>query len=186
MSGVELELNKVTAPIQLQTTKINNKTDEQKTQIAASNAIEQKPDSFEKTQEIPQTNIKEEETKNKANNNQPKSFKEKFASFCKTFVKTGDYIKATGATVIYGGLTAGAIMFSNWLFKGWPKVMKKQIKFEDMFNKPLKCISKSSKIFAGVTAAAIGGYQFAKAYLKSNQHAAHVDQKLNNYSKVKS
>lgn len=74
MSGVELELNKVTAPIQLQTTKINNKTDEQKTQIAASNAIEQKPDSFEKTQEIPQTNIKEEETKNKANNNQPKRF----------------------------------------------------------------------------------------------------------------
>lgn len=182
MSGVELELNKVTAPIQLQTTKINNKTDEQKTQIAASNAIEQKPDSFEKTLEIPQTNIKEEEPQN----NQPKSFKEKFASFCKTFVKTGDYIKATGATVIYGGLAAGAIMFSNWLFKGWPKVMKKQIKFEDMFNKPLKCISKSSKIFAGVTAAAIGGYQFAKAYLKSNQHAAHVDQKLNNYSKVKS
>ena len=182
MSGVELELNKVTAPIQLQSAKTNNKTDEQKTQIAASNATEQKPDSFEKTQEIPQTNIKEEETQN----NQPKSFKEKFASFCKTFVKTGDYLKATGATVIYGGLAAGAIMFSNWLFKGWPKVIKKQIKFEDMFNKPLKCISKSSKIFAGVTAAAIGGYQFAKAYLKSNQHAAHVDQKLNNYSKVKS
>lgn len=179
MSGVELELNKVTAPVQLQSAKVNNKTDEQ---IPASNATEQKPDSFEKTLEIPQTNIKEEETQN----NQPKSFKEKFASFCKTFVKTGDYIKATGATVIYGGLTAGAIMFSNWLFKGWPKVMKKQIKFEDMFNKPLKCISKSSKIFAGVAAAAIGGYQFAKAYLKSNQHAAHVDQKLNNYSKVKS
>lgn len=182
MSGVELELNKVTAPMQLQSAKTNNKTDEQKTQIAASNTTEQKPDSFEKTLEIPQTNIKEEETQN----NQPKSFKEKFASFCKTFVKTGDYVKATGATVIYGGLTAGAIMFSNWLFKGWPKVMKKQIKFEDMFNKPLKCISKSSKIFAGVAAAAIGGYQFAKAYLKSNQHAAHVDQKLNNYSKVKS
>ena len=186
MSGVELELNKVTASIQLQSAKTNNKTDEQKTQITASNATEQKPDSFEKTQEIPQTNIKEEETKNEENNNQPKSFKEKFARFCKTFVKTGDYVKATGATVIYGGLAAGAIMFSNWLFKGWPKVLKNQIKIEDMFNKPLKCISKSSKIFAGVTAAAIGGYQFAKAYLKSNQHAAHVDQKLNNYSKVKS
>ncbi len=183
MSGVELELNKVTAPMQLQSAKVNNKTDKQ---IPASNETEQKPDSFEKTLEIPQTNIKEEETQNKENNNQPKSFKEKFASFCKTFVKTGDYIKATGATVIYGGLAAGAIMFSNWLFKGWPKVIKKQIKFEDMFNKPLKCISKSSKIFAGLTAAAIGGYQFAKAYLKSNQHAAHVDQKLNNYSKVKS
>ena len=186
MSGVELELNKVTTPVQLQSAKTNNKTDEQKLQIAASNATEQKPDSFEKTQEIPQKTIKEEKINNKEKNNQPKSFKEKFASFCKTFVKTGDYIKATGATVIYGGLAAGAIMFSNWLFKGWPKVMKKQIKFEDMFNKPLKCISKSSKIFAGVTAAAIGGYQFAKAYLKSNQHVAHVDQKLNNYSKVKS
>lgn len=187
MSGVELELNKVTAPIQLQTTKINTKTGEQIPQIPASNEIEKKIDSFEKTQEIQQTNIKEEEeTKNKANNNQPKSFKEKIARFCKTFVKTGDYVKATGATVIYGGLAAGAIMFSNWLFKGWPKVIKKQIKFEDMFNKPLKCISKSSKIFAGLTAAAIGGYQFAKAYLKSNQHAALVDQKLNNYSKVKS
>lgn len=185
MSGLELELNKVTAPIQLQNAKTNNKKDEQIPQIPASNKIEQKPDSFEKTQEIPQINIKEE-NKNKEKNNQPKSFKEKLASFCKTFVKTGDYIKATGATVIYGGLAAGTIMFSNWLFKGWPKVIKKQIKFEDMFNKPLKCISKSSKIFAGVTAAAIGGYQFAKAYLKSNQHAAHVDQKLNNYSKVKS
>lgn len=186
MSGVELELNKVTAPLQLQTNKMDKKTDEQIHQITVSNETEQKPDSFEKTQEIPQINIKEEKINNKEKNNQPKSFKEKFASFCKTFVKTGDYIKATGATVIYGGLAAGAIMFSNWLFKGWPKVMKKQIKFEDMFNKPLKCISKSSKIFAGVTAAAIGGYQFAKAYLKSNQHAAHVDQKLNNYSKVKS
>lgn len=186
MSGLELELNKVTAPVQLQSAKTNNKTDEQIPQIHASNETEQKPDSFEKTQEIPQKTIKEEEINHKKKNNQPKSFKEKFASFCKTFVKTGDYIKATGATVIYGGLAAGAIMFSNWLFKGWPKVMKKQIKFEDMFNKPLKCISKSSKIFAGITAAAIGGYQFAKAYLKSNQHAALVDQKLNNYSKVKS
>ena len=186
MSGVELELNKITAPIQLQTAKTNNNTDGQIPQIPASNETEKKTDSFEKTQEIPQTNIKEEEINNKENNKHPKSFKEKFASFCKTFVKTGDCIKATGATVIYGGLAAGAIMFSNWLFKGWPKVMKKQIKFEDMFNKPLKCISKSSKIFAGVTVAAIGGYQFAKAYLKSNQHAAHVDQKLNNYSKVKS
>lgn len=186
MSGTELELNKVTAPIQLQTAKINNKTDAQISQIPASNETEQKPDSFEKTQEIQKTNIKKEETDNKENKKQPKSFKEKFASFCKTFVKTGDYIKATGATVIYGGLAAGAIMFSDWLFKGWPKVIKKQIKLEDMFNKPLKCISKSSKIFAGVTAAVIGGYQFAKAYLKSNQHAAHVDQKLNNYSKVKS
>ena len=186
MSGLELELNKVSAPIQLQTAKTNNKKDEQIPQIPASNEKKKKTDSFEKTQEIPQINIKEEKINNKEKNNQPKSFKEKFASFCKTFVKTGDYIKATGATVIYGGLAAGAIMFSNWLFKGWPKVIKKQIKFEDMFNKPLKCISKSSKIFAGVTAAAIGGYQFAKAYLKSNQHAAHVDQKLNNYSKVKS
>ena len=148
MSGVELELNKVTVPVQLQSAKTNNKTDEQIPQIPATNATEQKPDSFVKTQKIPQKNIKEEETQNKENNKHTKSFKEKFANFCKNFVKTGDYIKATGATVIYGGLAAGAIMFSNWLFKGWPKVLKNQIKIEDMFNKPLKCISKSSKIFA--------------------------------------
>ncbi len=186
MSGIEVDLNKVTAQEQFPAAKTNNKTNEQISQIPVTNKTEQKPDSFEKSQEKSQSNIKEEEINNKKKNREPKSFKEKLASFCKTFVKTGDYIKATGATVIYGGLAAGAIMFSNWLFKGWPKVMKKQIKFEDMFNKPLKCISKSSKIFAGITAAAIGGYQFAKAYLKSNQHAAHVDQKLNNNSKVKS
>ena len=64
MSGVELELNKVTAPIQLHSAETNNKTDEQIPQIAASNATEQKPDSFEKTQEIHQTSIKEKEIKN--------------------------------------------------------------------------------------------------------------------------
>ena len=57
MSGVELELNKVSAPIQLQTAKTNNKKDEQIPQIPASNETEQKTDSFEKTQEIPQKTV---------------------------------------------------------------------------------------------------------------------------------
>lgn len=183
MSGIELELNKVITPKQLQSVDTNKKTE---IQIPASNETEQKTDSFEKTQTNPLANIKEEQIDNNKNKKEAKSFKDKFATFCKTFVKTGDYIKATGATIIYGGLAAGTIMFSNWLLKGWPKVLKKEIPFNDMFNKPLKCVSKSSKILAGAAFTAIGGYQFAKAYLKANQHAAHVDQKLNNYSNTKS
>ncbi len=168
MSGVELELNQVTVPAQLKQTEEIKKEEQQKACEAAEIKLEQQPDKFEKSAD------------DKFVEKKPKSLREKLANICKTFVKTGDYLKATGATVIYGGLTAGAVMFSNWLVKGWPKVFKKQIPLKDMFNKPLKCVSKSSKVWAGIAFAATGGYQFAKAYLKANQHAAHVDQKLNN------
>lgn len=163
MSGVQLELNKTLQPSQLQP--IEEVRLEKEPEITIS---EQKPDTFEKS------------VKDECINKEPKTLREKFANVCKTFVKTGDYLKATGATVIYGGLTAGAVMFSNWLVKGWPKVLKKQIPLNDMFNKPLKCVSRAAKFWAGAAFAAVGGYQFAKAYLKANQHAAHVDQKLNN------
>lgn len=168
MSGVELELNKVTVPAQLKAAEEIKTDEQQKVSEPFEIKLEQKPDVFEKS-------VNEEFIGEK-----PKTLKEKFANVCKTFVKTGDYLRATGATVVYGGLTAGAVMFSNWLVKGWPKVFKKQIPVKDMFNKPLKCVSKLSKVWAGIAFAATGGYQFAKAYLKANQHAAHVDQKLNN------
>lgn len=175
MSGVELYLNKVTVPpTQLKQTERITKEEQHKTCEDSEIKLEQQTDMIEKS------------AGNELISKKPESLKEKFANVCKTFVKTGDYLKATGATVIYGGLAAGAIMFSNWLVKGWTKVFKKQIPLKDMFSKPLKCVSKSSKILAGIAFAATGGYQFAKAYLKANQHAAHVDQRLNNYSKVKS
>lgn len=173
MSGIELELNKISVPAQLKATEEIKTDEQQKVSKPSEIKLEQQPDVFEKPVNDEFIDKKQE------------TLKEKFANVCKTFTKTGDYLRATGATVVYGGLTAGAVMFSNWLVKGWPKVFKKQIPVKDMFNKPLKCVSRASKIWAGTAFAAVGGYQFAKAYLKANQHAAHVDQKLNNYNSKK-
>ena len=174
MSG--LDVNKVKVPPQLQSVEAIEKEQPKAAEIQSEVIPDEKPDTFEKSTE-PKEAVKETK-QNKKTEKTPKTFKEKLARFCKTFVKTGEYLKATGATVIYGGLAAGAIMFSNWLVKGWSKVFKKQIPFKEMFNKPLKCVSKPAKIWAGVAFAAIGGFEFAKAYLKANQHSANVDHKL--------
>lgn len=98
-----------------------------------------------------------------------KSAKSRFSKFCKAFVVSGEVVKAAGNTTIFGGLSAGAIMFSDWLFKGWPKVMKKELAFVDMFKKPLNCISKSSKILAGTAFALIGAFQFSKLVVNKDK-----------------
>ena len=113
---------------------------------------ETKPDTFEKSQ---------------SDAKQPK--KSGFSKFCKAFVSTGELVKATLNTAIFGGLGAGAIMFSDWLFKGWPKVMKKELAFADMFKKPLSCVSKSSKIIAGTAFGLIGAFQFAKVIVDKDK-----------------
>ncbi len=124
-------------------------------------------DTFEK-QESPQKSVEKTEDTGAKN---------RLVNTCKTFVKTGEYLKATGSTVIFGGLVGGAIMFTNWLTKGWPKVFKKEINIRDMFNRPLKCVSKSSKIAAGIAFAAIGGFEFAKAYLSIKQKSTNLNNK---------
>ena len=126
------------------------------------------------SEKIIEPNINEKDTfekgiNNNTTSNKPQNTKEKIINFCKTFVKTGEYFKAIGATVIYGGILGGAIMFSNLLFKGLPKILKQKLLISDLINKPLKYISTSAKVSAGIVVSAIGGYEFAKTYLKTQK-----------------
>lgn len=141
--------------------------------------IEEPVKSEEKNALTPQKEIKEKAKNIPVENPKHKStVKDKMAATAKVYVKTGEYFKAVGKTVVYGGIGATLVLGSSWLFGGWPKVFKKQIKASEMFSNPLKCVSTKGKVFAGITAAIIGGFQFAKAYLHANQRTANIDHKL--------
>lgn len=123
-------------------------------------------DSFEKT---------EKSAENKQELNKPAQHG-KLYNFCKTFVTTGEYLKATGSTVIYGGIISTGLLAASWLCQ-LPKKINNEKALKDMLNKPLKSIKTSSKVIAGAVFAAIGGYEFAKAYLKVNKQIPKEEKK---------
>lgn len=134
--------------------------------VAKTQELKQQPEQKKEVVTNPKT---KPDTFESSTSDKSLSIKKRFSKFCEAFVVSGEVVKAAGNTAIFGGLSAGAIIFSDWLFKGWPKVMKKELAFVDMFKKPLNCISKSSKILAGTTAGLIGAFQAAKVVINKNE-----------------
>ena len=87
-------------------------------------------------------------------------FRNAYATVKKAFIAIGEYTAGTIKGVVYGGITALAVIGG----KAIRNVMK---------NKPP--ITKGGKIWAGVAATAVFGYQIFKAYLNTNERSAGVD-----------
>lgn len=107
------------------------------------------------------------------------TFKEKIANVWKFFTNLGQMTAAAVKGLLYAGATAVTLLAGSWLFNTLPKAFSKEgPKFVQIIKQPLKNISKSGKVIAGIGAALVFGYHLIAGRLSANQKTAVIDHKL--------
>jgi len=110
---------------------------------------------------------------------QKTTFKEKIANVWKFFTTLGRMTTAVFKGIGYGAATAASLLAGSWLFNTLPKAFSKEgPKFAQILKHPIKNISKSGKIIAGIGAAAVFAYHLIAGKLSANQRTAVIDHKL--------
>lgn len=105
-------------------------------------------------------------------------FKKGLASIAKFFTATEEITKGTAKGAVYGTMSGIGIMAAGWLLGSLPQGFKKGNSLEEVFKHPIKSISKSTKLTAGLAALGVAVYHIVKGKLQANQRNAFVDQKL--------
>ena len=107
-------------------------------------------------------------------------FKNAIASVAKFFTATEEITKGTAKGAVYGTMSGVGIMVAGWLLGSLPQGFKKGNSLKEVFKHPIKSISKSTKLTAGITAVGVAAYHIIRGKLNANQRNAFVDQKLKN------
>ncbi len=108
-----------------------------------------------------------------------KTFKEKSADFWKFMASANQLANAYVKGLFYACATGAALLGGSWVFNTLPKVFKKEgPKFTEILKHPLKNISKSGKVIAGVGALGVMCYHAVRGRLNANQRTAEIDHKL--------
>ena len=110
-------------------------------------------------------------------------FRNGLASIAKFFTATEEITKGTAKGAVYGTMSGIGIMAAGWLLGSLPQGFKKGNSLKEVFKHPVKSISKSTKITAGIAALGVAIYHIVRGKLQANQRNAFVDQKLNTYKK---
>lgn len=119
------------------------------------------------------------DNKNKKTPEQPKTFKDRIANIWKFFAATNQMVKSSLKGLFYGALTGIGVLGSSWLFNSLPKAFAKEgPTLKNTISHPLKNISKSGKIMAGIGAGTVLAYQVLKGKLNANQKTANIDHKM--------
>lgn len=105
-------------------------------------------------------------------------FKRGIASIAKFFTATEEITKGTAKGAVYGSMTGIGVMAAGWLLGALPNGFKHGNSLKEVFKHPIKSISKSTKLTAGLAALGVAGYHIVKGKLQANQRNAFVDQKL--------
>jgi hypothetical protein len=81
--------------------------------------------------------------------------------------------------LFYGALTGVTLLSGSWLFKSLPKAFTKEgPTLANTILHPLKNISKSGKIIAGIGSGVVLAYHLIAGKLDANQSTAVIDHKL--------
>jgi len=116
---------------------------------------------------------------NKTKNKKPFTIKGAVEGVWKFFSVTGKMTKATIQGLFYGAVTGAAFLGGSWLFASLPKAFTKEgPKLTDVIRHPLKNISKSGKVFAGIAAAAVLAGNIILGRLQSNENTAEIEHKI--------
>lgn len=106
-------------------------------------------------------------------------FKEGVAGVWKFFAVANQMANSALKGLFYGALTGVAFLTGSWLFKSLPNAFEKQgPKLSETILHPLKHISKSGKVIAGIASGSVLAYQLVMGKMDANQKTAVIDHKL--------
>lgn len=109
----------------------------------------------------------------------PKTLREKISGAWKFMASADQMVGATLKGVLYGALTGIALLGGSWLFKSLPNAFTKEGPgLWKTITHPLKNISKSGKVIAGIGSAIVLAYNVIKGKLDTNQRTAVIDHKM--------
>ena len=124
-------------------------------------------------------NLFKKDNKTPNSPNKKSGIKDGIAGIWKFFTTTNQMVNSAIKGLVYGAVAGIALLSGSWLFKTLPSVFAKEgPKFTQILRHPLKNISKSGKIIAGIGAAAVMAYQMITGKLTANQKTAVIDHKL--------
>ncbi len=98
----------------------------------------------------------------------------------KFFATLGEMAKATGKAIFYGATSGLGTMVGAWAIGTLPRAIKagkfaKNGGWQEIFKHPVKNISKTGKIAAGIVAAGVAAIHLVKGWLNSNEKTAKID-----------
>jgi hypothetical protein len=141
----------------------------------SNNSVTQKPTE----QNTVESSIQQSTSVVEKNNTSQSGLKSGIANVWKFFTVANQMANASLKGLFYGALTGVALLSGSWLFKSLPKAFAKDgPSFANIILHPLKNISKSGKIIAGVGSGAVLAYQLIAGKLNANQSTAVIDHKL--------
>ncbi len=109
----------------------------------------------------------------------PKTLKDRVADVWKFISHTGKMVGATVKGLVYGAGAGIALLGGSWLFNSLPKAFDKEgPSLWKTISQPLKHISKSGKIIAGIGSALVLAYNLIAGKLGANQRTAVIDHKM--------
>ena len=133
--------------------------------------LDQIPDSYE--------NSMQEVTENIPDVTKSKSIKEFSANVWKFFTVANQMANATLKGLFYGAVTGVSLLTGSWLFKSLPNAFKKEgPSLAQTVMHPIKNISKSGKVIAGVASAVVLGCCLVAGKLEANEKTAVIYHKL--------
>lgn len=104
--------------------------------------------------------------------------KEAVAGIWKFFTVTGTLAKATARGLWQGAITGAAVLASSIVLRGTKAVIKKEIKFSDIFKHPMKTAGLGGKLLALSAGGLVLTGHIVAGKLKANQKSAVIEHKV--------